>query len=494
MDILDDDLLEQELGGVGTIEDWDAGLKNYPHWQLSSRDFELLNCALFRKSAPPEAALGLSWDRASLAKGGPDKGRDVVLLSEGAIVGVVQCKGGHQQVSLPEVMRELAKVILLLDQDDSTVCDTSKLAYFLALAKEPSGTVISFFSNPAQVLGLQPDYLRDAVRAVAGKYRSLGTANSSEAQETVFKVVETMSFWLLRPPDLNVWLAVEESVAVAFFRHSAVAMPESEVRAFDERLDTILHRVEGIPAITDADLGIVKRAIEDVPESHRLSLGFVSLFGFPRQMFAGRAGVFRKRIKPVADLMNELYLEYMNWMFDRANMEALWIASRFSVRDRIHPFATEIPRAFLGTVAHSVTSLAVHGELFAEIIQKAAGGVSLKDYESRMAHVQETLLEAGRRYLVEDYSEVKGEGDFLAAKLALIQFMMVGIRSEADLERILDEAEVVLRPYLKESSEELERLGSQRLSIFLMGTSGMDDREQVLRTGQTARALDNLTG
>ena len=182
----------------------------------------------------------------------------------------------------------------------------------------------------------------------------------------------------------------------------------------------------------------------------------------------------------------------MAWMFQRAAAEAERICTRVDVMFQVRPFARQIPSAFLASLVGDLMVRTLQGKIMDGIVEKVAGDVSFKDYRGRMAHLRGTLIEDGRRWFVEDYSRVEGEGDLLAFKLKVIRFMMDGIREEAELERIFDEGEGVLRPHLEESSGVLEGLGAHRPSVFLMGASGLDDREQVSRTGRTLKALDEM--
>ena len=494
MKMYSEEVAAAELGRVGAIEDFDLGMKEYPYELLSCRNFELLIYALFKRSGPPDQLQSTSWDRVSLAARGSDHGRDVVLLDKETMVGVVQCKGERQRVSLPAVLRELAKTILHLNTDKALRSEISGLMYCLVSANEPARTVVDFFSSPSVVLNSQDDILGAAVEAVVGRYKALGEVDLGEAKQFVADSVRGMSLSLLRPVDLNMWLSKARGTAATFFRPGSILIEDSAARELREGLAEIRQRTAGIPLMEDADLRVIKRYIEAVPETHRLSLGFVSLFGFPRSMFSGDSGEFRRRITPISDLMQDLNMDYMAWMFDQAYAEAERISNRLDVMVQVHPFARQIPRSFLGSLVGDLIVRTLQGEVLAGITQKSMGMQSFVGFDDRMEHLKATLLEEGRRYLVEDYSQVVGEGDLLVLKLKLIRFSMEGIGDEAELEHVLEAGETALRPYLIESASKLEELGAHRPSVFMMGMSGLDDSEQISRMGQTLKALDEMKG
>lgn len=492
MEIHSEEAITAELRRVGVIDDYDLGVKAYPHERLSSRDFELLAWSLFRESRPPDAAPGISWDRASLAQRGPDRGRDILLLHEGAAVGVVQCKGERQRVTLPGVLRELAKVILHLDTQATVQWNKTGLAYWLACASEPARTVVDFFDSPSVVFDSPEDLLGRAVENVVRRYEGLRRLDSVAAKGLVAACVEGASLSLLRPVDLNMWLWKERGTAVTFFQPGSVAMEESAARKLRDDVEAIRRRTDGIPLMNDADLRMVKGYVESVPESHRLSLGFVSLFGFPREMFAGGPDQFRRRIMPIAGLIEDLHYDYMAWMFERVAAEVESICVRPEVVVRVHPFAKQIPSSLLTLVAAEQMARKLQGKVLADITRKATGLGKFIDFDGRMEHVKATLIEEGRSYLAGDYSRVVGEGELLEFKLKLIRFLMQGIADEGDLTRVLDGGEAVLRPHLEDSADRLEELGAHRPAVFIMGTSGLDDAEQVSRMGETLKALDGM--
>ena len=486
MDMVNEGAVLRELAEVAPIKEFYAGMVRYPYCRLSSRNFELLNYALFGTSAPGGDTR--AWDGVSIGTVGSDKGRDLVLTHQGRLCGVVQCKGGSQRVSLPEVLRELAKTVLRLDIDDTVQCNVGNVLYFLALANDPAQTVIDLFSRPRDVLRSRASDLDAAVKQVLRSHKALREVDGDTARATVHKALDVMPLSLVRPVDLDLWLWKQTQTATRFFHHGSVLVEDSRLRGIAEELARVSRAVEGVRVLEDVDLQVIKNHIENVPESHRLSLGFASLFGFPKEMFSD-ASDFRRRVALIADLMNELHGEYLAWMFQRAHAEAERICQKPDVMIQVRPFGRQIPLAFLGTVARDLTVRALHGKAGGKIVEDATGEKIFGIYAERMAHVRGALMDQGRQYLAGDYSKVVGDADLLALKLKVIRFMMEGIRDESELERVVDAGEAVLRPYLEESTRTLEEFGSHRPSVFLMGTSGLDSSKQMSRMGQTLKSL-----
>jgi hypothetical protein len=162
---------DAQLQNVQAVTDFDVSAPQYPLIRLSADDFELLNYALFKVSAP--AGNSTIWDSVAWMLRGADAGRDLVLFRAEKLVGVVQCKRLESPIALPDVLREIIKSILFTVADDSLPPIEPGLTYYLALASEAAGTVIDFFQRPAEILASRKADLPTYVREVIEKYDSL---------------------------------------------------------------------------------------------------------------------------------------------------------------------------------------------------------------------------------------------------------------------------------------------------------------------------------
>jgi hypothetical protein len=492
MPILSGATADAELSLVTAIEDFDTGPGGYPYTRLSAEDFERLSYALFKMSQPP--GQDRVWDDAAIMVRGADAGRDILLSIDARASGIVQCKRLEIAISLPAVFKEFAKLILFAEADLALPKVTPGLSYFLALAHDPAGTVVDFFVRPTELLKTRRSDLQTAVRDVLESYVTLTGLDESEAQAKVWEILPTLKLKLVRPADLDGWMAKETSVAARFFRHR-ILVDNAEVTAQNAAIlagmEQLRRQVEGVPLLTDVDLKIIKERIEGTPETHRVAVGFASFFGFPREMFVGDANL-KRRIGRLAELLNELNGDYTDWMFTRANEEAMRICDLGEVVYTVHPFARQIPADYLGLVASDILGRAISGDVMSRILANVTKQQIIENDDDRLAHVRSKLLEQGRRYLKGDLSQVVGEGELREMKLKLIEFMMKGVNDEATLDLIIEKGESVLRPHLDNAAASLRLLGAQRPSVFLMGTPGLDNPEVISRMAATVQALDAM--
>ena len=313
--------LVQKVGGL------DAGSTTFPLADLSPPDFERLNYALFKNSSPPGKPR--FWDEAAMGLTGADAGKDILLLKDGSALGIVQCKRLSSPMTRPALLRELSKCILFSTIDSSTQRIPARAHYFLSLTKDPTGTVLDFFANPSQFLSSDQSEVSTAVEVTLESYSSLNSLNVENASGTIYRYLQTMSLHLLRPLDLHSWIDSESGVATHFFRHRMV-VDNSEVtnklESLSEQIENISRQTSSISPITDDDVKTIKEYIDRVPETHRMSVGFASLFGFPKEMFAGEEK-FRENMEALMGALQVLHRTYIDWMSSRAQEEALRICN-----------------------------------------------------------------------------------------------------------------------------------------------------------------------
>lgn len=483
---------DAELKNVERVDGLEAASPTFPLADLSPVDFELLNYALFKNSSP--VGTRRNWDDAALMLTGADEGRDILLLGGGAAPGVVQCKRRSAAMTRPAVLRELSKCILFCTLDTSTPPLSPHAHYFLSLTRDPAGTVLDFFEQPARFLSSHPSDVAAAVRDTLEEYGSLHALDLDDAVSTVDRYLRLMTLHLLRPVDLHFWIAGKPGIARLFFRHRVVvdnAPLMQDLGALRGIVDEIARQTSGISAITDDDVKIIKDYIDGVPESHRTSLGIASLFGFPREMFAGEENI-RKHLESLLGALQVLHTAYIDWMNSRAHEEAARICDLPEIRFTVHPFALQIAPGYMGTLAADISLRSLSGEAMSTIIEKATKRKAFSDDDERLAHVCERVLDQGRRHLARDYSQLAGDDDLVAFKRQLFDRLMADISDRTTLEDIVQDGRRKLEPYLKQASSDLQSLGGFRPSVFLAGTSGLDSDIAIAKMANTARSLEEL--
>lgn len=482
---------QSELARVVAVDDLAAGAATYPYKGLSADDFERLAYALFNVSAPP--GQNRFWHHASIMVRGSDAGRDIALLSDSTLVGVVQCKRLETAIALPAVFRELAKLVLFPLVDDGLPEVRAGVSYYLTLAHDCARTVVEFFDRPTEILKKREADVEAAVREVLESYTTLAAVDEVDALTRVKSTLPRFKYHLLRPVSLDGWISGQPSVSTQFFRHRMVvdcARVDAQYTEIFALMTKVVQQTEGVPLVTDVDLKLINDRIQSVPESHRVSVGLASFFGFPKEMFIGEKN-FQSRLRPLSTLLNQLNSDFIDWIFERARKEAAdcsvgeWLFT-------VHPFARQIPLAFLSEVSRDVTSNALSGGVMTNIMSKLEGRPALTTDDERLDHVRQIILEAGRRYLRGDFSEVQGDEALRTVKLDIIKQLMRGLSDEAEMVRHLDSGIGVMRADLFAAASRLRQIGAYKPCVFLNGAPGLDDPKSQEQMAATIRSLEEL--
>ena len=311
---------------------------------------------------------------------------------------------------------------------------------------------------------------------------------------TVHRYMRSMTLHLLGPVDLNLWLAKEPDIARRFFRHRVVVDSDpvmDELAELRGSMAEIARQTSCVSAITDDDVRLIKDYIDGIPESHRTSLGIASLFGFPREMFAGEEN-FRRHLESLLGALQVLHTAYIDWMNSRAREEAARICDLPEIRATVHPFALQVASGYMGQSAADISLRSLSGEVMSSIIEKATKRKAFSDDDERFAHVCGRILEQGRRHLARDYSQLAGDDELVAFKRQLFDRLMADILDRKTLEDVVQDGRRRLEPYLKQASSDLQSLGGFRPSVFLAGMSGLDSDIAIAKMANTARSLDEL--
>jgi hypothetical protein len=375
--------------------------------------------------------------------------------------------------------------------DDSLPKITPGAAYFLSLATEARRAVIDIFGSPDKLLADHRNDVIAAVREVLGDYDTLAKLDETKAVAVVTKILPTLKLKLLRPADLDGWMSQQTGVATRFYKHRTV-VDSTQVNARLDDLEKIFRdasqHLNDIPFVTDVDLKTIRERIEKTPDTHRFTVGFASLFGFPREMFADEDG-FRQRVGRLAETLSGLNADYIEWFHKKAGAMAGEICFEGEVVWTVHPFARQIPIAFLSFVVTDILNKSLTGTVIGEILRNRLNIPVFRDDAERLTWLREKFLADGERYLAEDFSQLQGDEKIVKLKKEILRQSIRGLNNESDLARALDNGIKILKPYLEKAATNLRRLGAYPPSVFLMGLVGLDSPDVINRLAESLKGL-----
>ena len=118
----------------------------YPFGDLDDRSFENLLYSLAKSGAE---LFSFPYDRVSLTLPGGDKGRDIVLLNDGLLCGIIQCKRTKALIERPALAKEILKFVLYALQDGMEFVPVTQymIACSTGLNREAISFVVCWFNG-----------------------------------------------------------------------------------------------------------------------------------------------------------------------------------------------------------------------------------------------------------------------------------------------------------------------------------------------------------
>lgn len=265
-DFIETEALEQELERVSKSLDVEAGAHKAPLNSLSDSDFELLLWSVYKQKSGTAGY----YDKATLMVAGADGGRDVWLTKNGNPAGLVQCKRLKAAFSRPAALREIIKFILFAELDPSLLKSGLPFKYSLAVSCDPAKTAVDFFTSPSQWLEKNDVVVSSYLNDVIGDYESFKGFTVADKLDRVKLQLETFSYELIRPSDIDAMLDERPQIRERFFR---VRLVHSE-----EKIEDLLERISGgqrfEQPVNDKDRGVLDGALQREIEELRKSRFF----------------------------------------------------------------------------------------------------------------------------------------------------------------------------------------------------------------------------
>jgi hypothetical protein len=210
--------IADETTRASAIAYFEADLPDLPLTRLRDRTFEILAHAL----ATAHIETGASkFTRATVLRVGADDGRDVLLLRDEKVAGIVQCKRYEKAIPLPMVLRELMRFALRAVRNPGLVPDPIDFAYEFWTAGELTGPALAFFNAPRTYLKTNQTALLDAARKARVGVAGLRVDNpkQAEAEEAAaIAMVAKFSLSTVGPVEIKARLADQPIVRRRFFR------------------------------------------------------------------------------------------------------------------------------------------------------------------------------------------------------------------------------------------------------------------------------------
>lgn len=217
-DALDAAEIEQELRSIKPTSYFETELPDLPLTRLRDRTFEVLAHALAEIEIAGQSG---RFTKATLLREGADQGRDVLLLKNECVVGVIQCKRYSSTITLPMVLHELMRFALLSIRKLDLVPEADGFFYELWTAGEITSDAQRFFDAPNTWIDTHRTELLEAARKARSGVVAL-TSNDTNVEigenEAAIALVRRFTISTVGPTAIKSCLADNDEVRRRFFR------------------------------------------------------------------------------------------------------------------------------------------------------------------------------------------------------------------------------------------------------------------------------------
>ncbi|WP_140921209.1 hypothetical protein [Limnobaculum xujianqingii] len=428
----------------------DASFQSLPLSMLSDREFEILCYKLVKREI--EEGVFITSDKVALMQGVGDRGRDCTLYLSNIPNGVIQCKKYSGRLTLPHVLKELLKLLLHSILDSSIIPNSKNFIYHIYSSNdcnEQALKLIYGFRHEIDVhinSGIIEKYAKD----VSEDYEAFISFRGAIPLDELSTLLRSITVHFSNGSDLSGRVSKYTDILQEFFNIRTVIDNSGAERIIRKAL-----KDHGLKLLTDEDLKIIQQRIGEQMPNKRVRLGFVDFFGFSKDFFRYlQPEELRSLLKQVAEIKMTLNESMLSFIGNQVEIMESYYCRPLVDNNEIHRFSSQIWKPYL---FRRLASRCNFKDLPKSLIDKLFPDTVLpKDVMLRQ--VSETLLDTADKVLRGDYSEVYGDGFFLAQKISLLERIHNGIHSLEEAKKIMDRDLKVLKPIMDEVESKLEAL------------------------------------
>jgi len=204
----------------------------FPYHELQPRDFERLAYCLYKKEI--EGNENIDYDEVQLMQGVGERGRDCILLKNGATVGVIQCKRHKTNLDRGQVGKEIVKLLLHYSQDTNLIDNLNGFEYTMVVAYGFSEKALDLI-NSINANNYDKDEIESWAIEVIKKTESLKTVAFDSIKDIVFDALNEMKFIKSTPDNINLLIEKYSEIKSIFFEMKVILDTNSFERLLIER-------------------------------------------------------------------------------------------------------------------------------------------------------------------------------------------------------------------------------------------------------------------
>jgi hypothetical protein len=309
----------------------DVGADALPFNHLGGPRFEILSY-LLRKAEESTTSVSVT-----LMKASGDRGRDLLVHSDGELIEIIQCKNLNAPMTAPDVVREILKIALHSQIDPDVL--PSKADKPITISMWCTG---AFTERAAELIDTwpkkwTPENVRSNFGEVVEKYKSLSGLTWAQAEPYLLGVLPK-SIKLRKREAIEISAAIRKNSGIySHFFSGTVVVPLADIReGIQDAIRSVLKENQW-QQISDDDVRHMLERIGSFPPERRFYSGMGYIFGVSPQLIAdmsheSRTILFESMAKPI--LVTKIFMEMIP---EKAHKMAQAAQARMTFRNRSYP-------------------------------------------------------------------------------------------------------------------------------------------------------------
>lgn len=451
----------------------DASFQSLPMSMLSDREFEILCYKLVKREI--ENGVFTTSDKISLMQGVGDRGRDCTLYMSNTPNGVIQCKKYTTRLTLPQILKELLKFLLHSILDNSIISNPKKFTYYIYSSNDCNEKALKLiYGFPHEIDNLiKSGAIEKYAKDVIEDYEAFVGFRNTIPLDDLNALLRSITIDFSNSSDLSGRISKYIDLLQEFFNIRTVVNLSEADRILRKALED-----HGVKLLTDEDLKIIQKRIGGQVTNKRVRLGWVDFFGFSTEFFRYlQSKELKSLLEQVAEVKETLNTSMLNFINEQIHIMELRHCRPLVANHKIHRFSSQIWKPYLfKRLAHNCHFNDLPKILFEKYFPNA---VLPKDL--LLKEISECLLDTADKVLRHDYSDIYGEGDFLAMKIDLLEKIHSGINSLNYAKELLERDLEVLKPIMDEVESQLTTLLPTDPTIIIKEADFFDDPARLIQ-------------
>jgi hypothetical protein len=226
----------------------------------------------------------------------------------------------------------------------------------------------------------------------------------------------------------------------------------------------------------------VRRLLDElnaVPRERRIDLGLFSLWGYPEAFLKGlfESGDFRSVGFALVEAKSQLDGKFVNYLGERISSEIL---ANITARRQFSPITRSAATPYLTGRLLERWKRAQQGKVLSQALPRP-------NIDTDSASVRARILDLGRAFLQDDWSQYLGKGELLELKKQIARHTYGSFRSVEEMAKTFDDEWRVMAPIVDEIEKRIEGEIPDGTTIVIRELRWFDDTDYVRNLFESAK-------